>query len=131
LLVTGPNEVPALFEKAAEHVSPSIYGEVTPTVGKGLNAANEGYDGIIVVGPFNCLPFRVSEAILKPISLRQGMPILTCESDRYALAPSFIRQVEIHIQQVLDRAAQTPRHPQPGGNGLVGMLRSAVSKLSR
>jgi predicted nucleotide-binding protein (sugar kinase/HSP70/actin superfamily) len=131
LLVTGPNEVPALFEKAAEHVSPSIYGEVTPTVGKGLCAASEGYAGIIVVGPFNCLPFRVSEAILKPLSLQQGMPILTCESDGYALAPSFIRQVEVHIQQILDRAAQNPGNPQADSNGLVGRLRSAMGKLSR
>jgi predicted nucleotide-binding protein (sugar kinase/HSP70/actin superfamily) len=30
LLVAGPNEVPALFEKAAEHVSPALGGEVIP-----------------------------------------------------------------------------------------------------
>ncbi len=130
LLVTGPNEVPAMFEKAAEHVSPAIYGEVSPTVGKGLCAASEGYDGLIVVGPFNCLPFRVSEAILKPISLQQGMPLLTCESDGYALGPSFIRQVEVHIQQVLDRAAEKNGHPPAEGNGLVEILRSAMGKLT-
>jgi predicted nucleotide-binding protein (sugar kinase/HSP70/actin superfamily) len=106
LLVAGPNKVPALFEKASEHVSPALCGEVIPTVGKGLEAASEGYDGLIVIGPFNCLPYRVSEAILKPLSLQQGMPILTYESDGYAVAPSFLRQVDVHIQQVLERAAR-------------------------
>jgi len=105
LLVAGPNEVSSLFEKAAQHVSPALYGETIPTIGKGLAADREGYDGIIVIGPFNCLPYRISEAILKPLSLPRGTPILTYESDGYAVSPSFLRQVEVHIQQVLDRSS--------------------------
>ena len=57
------------FSQAAEHLSPTIAGEAIPTVGKGVAAEEEGYDGIIAIGPFNCLPFRISEAILKPHSL--------------------------------------------------------------
>jgi predicted nucleotide-binding protein (sugar kinase/HSP70/actin superfamily) len=106
LLVAGPNDVSLLFEKAAEHVSPALYGETFPTIGKGLEADNEGYDGIIVIGPFNCLPYRISEAILKPLSLQGGTPILTYESDGYAVSPSFLRQVDVHIQQVLQHATK-------------------------
>jgi len=129
LLVAGTNEVPALFEKASEHVSPALCGEVIPTVGKGLEAASEGYDGLIVIGPFNCLPFRISEAILKPLSIRQGMPILTYESDGYAVAPSFRRQVDVHIQQVLDRAARNREMRPPAAGGLAGLFRSSFGKL--
>ena len=107
LLVAGPNNVSPLFKKAAEHVSPALYGETIPTVGKGLEADSEGYDGIIVIGPFNCLPYRISEAILKPLSLQRGTPILTYESDGYAVSPSFLRQVDVHVQQVLEHAAKT------------------------
>jgi hypothetical protein len=106
LLVAGPNEVALLFEKAAEYVSPALYSETIPTIGKGLEADSEGYDGIIVIGPFNCLPYRISEAILKPLSLQRGMPILTYESDGYSVSPSFLRQVDVHIQQVLEHAAR-------------------------
>ena len=105
LLVSGANNVASLFEKAAEHISPTIYGEIIPTLGKGLEAASEGYDGIILLGPFNCLQYRISEAILKPCSIKQGMPILTYESDGYAVSPSVLRQVEVHVQQVLEHAA--------------------------
>jgi predicted nucleotide-binding protein (sugar kinase/HSP70/actin superfamily) len=108
LLVAGPNEVSSLFEKATEHVSPALYGETIPTIGKGLEADSEGYDGIIVIGPFNCLPYRISEAILKPLSLQRGTPILIYESDGYAVSPSFLRQVDVHIQQVLDHATRAP-----------------------
>ena len=99
------------IDRAAEHVSPTIYGELLPIVGKGLEAAREGYDGIIVIGPFNCLPYRISEAILKPLSIQQGMPILTYESDGYAVSPSVLRQVEVHIEQVLEHAARRPVTP--------------------
>jgi hypothetical protein len=99
---------PDLVEKASDHVSPGIYGEITPTVGRGLEAEAEGYDGIICIGPFNCLPFRISEAILKPLTIREGMPVLTYESDGYAVSPSVLRQVDVHIQQVLEHAGRTP-----------------------
>jgi predicted nucleotide-binding protein (sugar kinase/HSP70/actin superfamily) len=106
LLVASGNDISMSFERAARHVSPAIYGEVIPTVGKGLQAAEEGYDGIILLGPFNCLPYRISESILKPICYERDMPILTCESDGYAVSPAFLRQVDVHIQQVLDRRRQ-------------------------
>jgi hypothetical protein len=110
LLVAGANVISSIFAKGAEHVSPAIFGEIIPALGRGVTAASEGYDGIIVVGPFNCLPFRISEAIVKPLSIQRGMPILTYESDGYAVSPSFLRQVEVHIQQVLDHSGRYPRH---------------------
>jgi len=106
LLVAGPNDAASLFEKASDHLSTGIYGEIVPTVGRGLEAGAEGYDGIIIIGPFNCLPFRISEAILKPLSMKHGMPVLTYESDGYAVSPSVLRQVDVHIQQVHKRAAR-------------------------
>jgi predicted CoA-substrate-specific enzyme activase len=107
LLVSRPNDVVAQFEKSSEHISPEIFGEITPTVGRSLNAEYEGYDGIILIGPFNCLPFRISEAILKPLSIQQGMPLLTYETDACAVAPAVLRQVDVHIQQVLEHSART------------------------
>jgi predicted nucleotide-binding protein (sugar kinase/HSP70/actin superfamily) len=101
-LLTAQGDASATFTDAAEHISPKIYGEVIPTVGDGVRAEVEGYDGVILIGPFNCLPFRIAEAILKPLSIRRGMPILAYESDGYAVSPSFLRQVEVHTQQVLD-----------------------------
>jgi predicted nucleotide-binding protein (sugar kinase/HSP70/actin superfamily) len=104
LLIAGANDAPTLFHKGADHVSHTIWGELLPTIGKGVDAAREGYDGVILLGPFNCLPFRISESILKPLSIQQGMPILTYESDGYAVSPSVLRQVDVHIQQVLEHA---------------------------
>jgi predicted nucleotide-binding protein (sugar kinase/HSP70/actin superfamily) len=105
LLVTGLNDMYRLFQHASQHISPAVFGEAIPTVGKALAAREEGYDGIIVIGPFNCLPFRISEAILKPYCIQQGMPILTYEADGFAVSPAFLRQVDVHIQQVLSASS--------------------------
>jgi hypothetical protein len=69
-------------------------------------AGEEGFRGIIVIGPFNCLPFRISEAILKPFCIEKGIPILTYESDGVSVSPAFLREVDVHIQQVLGAAHQ-------------------------
>jgi predicted nucleotide-binding protein (sugar kinase/HSP70/actin superfamily) len=101
LLPSGTHDIPRLYEQASPHLSTTIFGEAIPTVGKGVGAGEEGYDGIIAIGPFNCLPFRVSEAILKPYGLKKGMPVLTYESDGFSVRPAFLRQVDVHVQQVL------------------------------
>ena len=129
LLVAGGNDVSSLFATASEHISPTIYGEAIPSVGRGLEADSEGYNGIILIGPFNCLPYRISEAILKPLSLQRGMPILTYESDGYAVAPSFLRQVEVHIQQVLAHAARHPPDSPSSRSGLPDLIKAAVDRL--
>jgi len=106
LLISRSNDVVTAIEKSSQHISPRIFGEVTPTVGRGLNAEYEGYDGIILIGPFNCLPFRISEAILKPISIQHSMPLLSYETDGCAVSPVVLRQVDVHIQQVLEHSAR-------------------------
>jgi predicted nucleotide-binding protein (sugar kinase/HSP70/actin superfamily) len=120
LLVAGPNDVSTAFQQASRHLSPAIYGEAIPTIGAGLEAHRLGYDGIIVVGPFNCLPFRISEAILRPLCSERGIPILTYESDGYAVSPAFLRQVDVHIERIAARhgaARAAASRRRGGGNG--------------
>jgi predicted CoA-substrate-specific enzyme activase len=104
LLVAAASDIAFMFERASQHLSPAIFGEAIPAVGKGLEAEGEGYDGIILIGPFNCLPYRISEAILKPYCIRKGMPILSYESDGYPVSPAFLREADVHIRQVLEHA---------------------------
>ena len=103
LLAGGLNDMRSIFQHASQHISPAIFGEAIPIVGKGATAMDEGYRGIIVIGPFNCMPLRISEAILKPLSFPNRIPILSYESDGFSVSPAFMRQVEVHIQQVLGR----------------------------
>jgi len=111
LLVGSLNDMHRVFRNASQHISPAIVGEAVPTVGKGVVAGEEGYQGIIVIGPFNCLPLKIAEAILKPFSIQQRIPILTYESDGSSVSPALLRQVDVHVQQVLTQQTR----PRGGG----------------
>jgi len=73
LLVAGANEIPALFAKAAEYIFPALCGEVFPTISKGLDADREGYDGIILLGPFNQVLEHASQIRQTPPTLVGGL----------------------------------------------------------
>jgi predicted nucleotide-binding protein (sugar kinase/HSP70/actin superfamily) len=115
LAITYPKDMRHMFARVSPHISPTLYGEALPTVGRGVVAAEEGFRGVIVIGPFNCLPFRISEAILKPFSIEQGIPILAYESDGVSVSPAFLREVDVHIQQVLGSRREPPEEPDGYG----------------
>ncbi|MHA2276717.1 MAG: hypothetical protein ACXAC2_13160, partial [Candidatus Kariarchaeaceae archaeon] len=101
LLIGKENQIGELLGHASEHIDPTIYGESILTVGKAAEAMISGYQGILVVGPFSCLPFRISESIIKPISMQNNFPFLSYETDGRSVPPAFLRLVDVHIQQVL------------------------------
>lgn len=101
LLIADQNRIDRVIDYAAEHVDPTITGETVLTVGKGAEAMAEDYDGIFVLGPFACLPFRISEAILRPLCLEENFPFLSYETDGRNPPPAFLRLVDVHIQQIL------------------------------
>ena len=57
------------------------------------------------------------------------MPILTYESDGFPVAPSFLRQVDVHIQQVLAHAAARAASERAGS--LPERFRAAVDRLKK
>jgi hypothetical protein len=44
---------------------------------------------------------------VKPLSIQQGMPLLSYETDACAVAPAVLRQVDVPMQQVLEHSART------------------------
>jgi hypothetical protein len=46
------------------------------------------------------------------------MPILTYESDGYAISPSVLRQVDVHVQQVIEHAARNRQMPPTSSKNL-------------
>ncbi len=51
--------------------------------------------------------YAARRIILKPLSIQHGMPLLSYETDGCAVAPAVLRQVDVHIQQVLEHSART------------------------
>ncbi|RLI71269.1 MAG: hypothetical protein DRP02_05270 [Candidatus Gerdarchaeota archaeon] len=104
LLYAHPNDLTTINRLSEPLISPLIFGEAIPTVGKGMEALEGSlYDSLVLTGPFNCLPYKVSQAILKPIYLENQMPFLVFDVDITAVNPNVKRLIYANIEQIKRR----------------------------
>lgn len=101
LLYAGRNDLKEIFKQSEPWISPLIFGEAIPTIGKGFEALNDNtFDSLILTGPMNCLPYKISQAILKPIYLENNMPFLVFDVDISAITPNMRRLIHANIEQI-------------------------------
>ena len=67
-----PVEINKIIENAVSYVSPNLAGEAILTVGSALTEVASNACGAIAIGPFGCMPNRVSEAILNETMHREA-----------------------------------------------------------
>ena len=105
-------DVDKVIATAEELISPHIVGEAVLTIGTAITEIIDRVDGVITIGPFGCMPSRISEAILNErISTHKGrvdpcrlvrkvlaeyphLPYLNIETDGSA----FPQQIEIRLE---------------------------------
>jgi len=104
LLFAGRNNLREINKLSKPLISPLIFGEAIPTIGKGMETLENGYfDSLILTGPINCLPYKISQAILKPIYLEHGVPFLVFDVDTSAITPNMKRLINANIEQIKRR----------------------------
>ena len=64
LVKAAPLDVATVIEHARPHLSPNLMGEAVLTIGGSLSEIIRHACGVIAIGPFGCMPNRISEAIL-------------------------------------------------------------------
>ena len=114
-----------LITEAAELINPQLTGEAILTVGGAIREVPSYYSGVIALGPFGCMPNRLSEAILSKemgwgwhlqARRRRGLPprivediselpFLAIESD----GNSFPQVVAAKLEVFLSQAARLHR----------------------
>jgi predicted nucleotide-binding protein (sugar kinase/HSP70/actin superfamily) len=99
LLFAEKNHVYNILNFGKDLITPNIVGEAIITIGKSIEASIHKYAGVIVIGPFNCMAFRVSEGILKPITKKLGIPFLFYEADCSPIPSTLLRQIQVHVHQ--------------------------------
>jgi predicted nucleotide-binding protein (sugar kinase/HSP70/actin superfamily) len=65
-------EVDHMLAHTCHLINPELVGEAILTVGASINEALDHYCGVIAIGPFGCMPNRLSEAILTREMNREG-----------------------------------------------------------
>jgi hypothetical protein len=83
-----------------------IFGESIPAIGKGLEMIDGNkFDSLVLIGPQFCLPYRISQAILKPVYLENRIPFLVYDAEvtGATMSPNMKRLVLANIQQIKRR----------------------------
>ncbi|MFC1830163.1 hypothetical protein ACFL0O_11200, partial [Thermodesulfobacteriota bacterium] len=65
-------DINSIIRNAIPYISPNLAGEAILTVGSALTEIVSHACGVIAIGPFGCMPNRLSEAILNEIMTREG-----------------------------------------------------------
>ncbi len=69
-----PVNINAVIDMAKNHISPHLSGEAVLTVGSVMREVASETCGAIAIGPFGCMPNRISEAILMETMSRGDKP---------------------------------------------------------
>ncbi|NOY68952.1 MAG: activase [Deltaproteobacteria bacterium] len=87
-------DINTVIDNAKSYVSPNLAGEVILTVGSALTEIVNEACGVIAIGPFGCMPNRMSEAILNETMNRE---------DKLATAPQDMR-----LKSILEDIEELP-----------------------
>ena len=64
--------IKTIVDNATPYISPNLTGEAILTVGSSLTEVASHACGVIAIGPFGCMPNRLSESILTEVMTRKG-----------------------------------------------------------
>ena len=82
LVHSEPIDVDAIIRNASHYLSPNLGGEAILTVGSSLTEVVSNACGVIAIGPFGCMPNRLSEAILSETMNRQDKINIEPDSEK-------------------------------------------------
>lgn len=87
-----------IIEKAAQpYLKNFVGGHGIDTVGNTVRYSNKGYDGVIQVAPFTCMPEIVAQTILPEISKKEDIPVLSFFMDEHSGDAGFQTRLEAFV----------------------------------
>ncbi len=90
-------------EAARPWLGTMIGGHAQETVGNTVLYAEKGYDGVIQIFPFSCMPEIVAESLLPYIERDLGIPVLTLIIDEMTGEAGYMTRVEAFIDMLENR----------------------------
>lgn len=96
---------------ARPYVAYVLGGEEHQTIAGTINAAKAGFDGVIHLYPFTCMPENICRAILPKVEADYDIPVLNLCLDEHASPTGIATRLEAFVD-LLEQ-----RRKKPGGGG--------------
>jgi len=90
-------EISHVMATGMRFIHPALTGEAILTVGAALAEVPAEYCGAIAIGPFGCMPNRLSEAILS-VEMGGERPFLAVESDGNPFPQIITARLEVFLR---------------------------------
>ncbi|AGL01972.1 hypothetical protein [Desulfoscipio gibsoniae] len=84
-------------QKAVKYLGHFVGGHGMETVGNTVLYAEEGYDGVIQLLPFTCMPEIVAQSILPRVSAELGIPAMTLIVDEQSGEAGLVTRLEAFV----------------------------------
>jgi len=94
------DDVDHLISNISQLINPELTGEAVLTIGAAITEIPNHYCGVIAIGPFGCMPNRLSEAILSR-EMGAELPFLAIESDGNLFPQVITAKLEVFLLQAL------------------------------
>jgi predicted nucleotide-binding protein (sugar kinase/HSP70/actin superfamily) len=102
-LVKGLRSSKEACSSASPYLCHFVGGHGQETVGSAVNYALAGYDGLIQVYPFTCMPEIVAQSILPDVGADYGIPLLTLIIDEHTGEAGLQTRLEAFIDLLIRR----------------------------
>jgi len=94
-------------EKGLAYLGHMVGGHGLETVGSTVIYAEQGFDGVIQLLPFTCMPEIVAQSILPQVSSDLGIPVMTMIVDEQSGEAGMVTRLEAFVD-LLKRKGDTP-----------------------
>ncbi|MCD5401731.1 CoA protein activase, partial [candidate division NPL-UPA2 bacterium] len=112
--------------KAAEpYLGYDVGAECNVSVGNTITARRRGYDGLIHLMPFTCMPEIVAQSILPKVSRHYDMPVLTFILDEHTGEAGMVTRLEAFVDLLVRRRERRKGKP------LIGFANGFLSQPGR
>lgn len=88
---------------ATQFLPHPLGGEEQPSVGYTILASRDGYDGVIHLHPFTCMPESVAFPILRKLSKEYGIPVMSLSIDEHTTEGGFMTRIEAFVDLLIQR----------------------------
>lgn len=92
-----------IIRKRKEFAKYDLGAEAGYSIGHAVKFAEEGFDGIIHIYPFTCMPEQSAAEILPEISKKLNIPILIFSLDEHAAEAGFSTRLEAFVETLHER----------------------------
>ena len=94
---------------ARPYLKQEVGGECIVSIGGTVLYANRGFDGVVHIAPFTCLPEIVAQGILSKVRKDLNIPMLTLVLDEHTAQAGLITRLEAFVDLLERRRQKTVR----------------------